>query len=241
MGIRVAEVAWPEVERRLATGALAVLPVGAASKEHGHHLPLDTDYRQAEWLGAELAARAPVAVWPTLGYGYYPAFVDYPGSCSIAAPTFRAVVVDILGGIRRAGARHTLILNTGISTIAPLHELLSSNAELEGVVSLVNVYGGRHYRDMATALEQQRRGGHADELETSIMLAIAPQQVDMSRARACDSHTIRGVFNRSDPEAPNYSPTGVYGDPTLATAEKGHRLLDAMLRDLLAVIEHATP
>ena len=68
------------------------------------------------------------------------------------------------------------------------------------------------------------------------MLAIEPGRVDMSRAVACSERPIRGVFNRRDPHQPNYSPAGVYGDPTLATAEKGRRLLHAMLEDILAVL-----
>ncbi|MGD8498478.1 MAG: creatininase family protein [Chromatiales bacterium] len=236
-GIRVAEVAWPEIERRLEGGAIAVLPIGASSKEHGRHLPMDTDYRQAEWLGAELAARAPVVVWPTLGYGYYPAFIEYPGSCSIAADSFRAIVGELLGCLHRAGSRHSLILNTGISTIAPLQTLLSESPVPGPRSTLVNVYDGARYRAAAATLERQRRGGHADELETSIMLAIAPEAVAMDRAEACDSHEIRGVFNRTDPAAPNHSPSGVYGDPTQASAEKGHQLLQAMLEDLRTAVE----
>jgi creatinine amidohydrolase len=236
-GIRVAEVAWPEIERRLEGGAIAVLPIGASSKEHGRHLPMDTDYRQAEWLGAELAARAPVVVWPTLGYGYYPAFIEYPGSCSIAADSFRAVVGDLLGCLHRAGSRHSLILNTGISTIVPLQALLSESPGPGPRSTLVNVYDGERYRAATATLEQQRRGGHADELETSIMLAIAPELVTMDRAEACDAQEIRGVFNRADPTAPNYSPSGVYGDPTQASAAKGRRLLQAMLEDLFIAVE----
>ena len=79
-GAQVAELAWPEIAARLADGAIAVLPIGAAAKEHGPHLPLGTDSVQAQWLASTLCAARNVLIWPTLTYGFYPVFVDYPGS-----------------------------------------------------------------------------------------------------------------------------------------------------------------
>jgi creatinine amidohydrolase len=235
-GIRVARVNWPVLEAQLIRGAVAVLPVGAASKEHGRHLPMNTDLVQAEWLANRLLQQANVAVWPTVGYGYYPAFVDYPGSTSLTETTFTALVVEILGAIRHAGAQRVLLLNTGISTIEPLEAAIGRSRGFE-VLQLVNVYAGPRYRTSAAELVEQPRGGHADELETSIMLAIAPEKVDMSRAETCSGTVIRGRLQRADPQTTGYSPSGVYGDPTLASADKGRRLADAMLADALAEFE----
>ncbi|UCE89678.1 MAG: creatininase family protein [Pseudomonadota bacterium] len=237
-GIRVAEVAWPEVLARIEAGATAVLPVGAACKAHGRHLPMGTDQLQAEWLGAALAERAPVLVWPTVSYGHYPAFVDYPGSCSLELDTFRALVEQILRDILRAGVQRVLIINTGISTVAPLQQA-KAHAGGAGRIVLCNVYEGARYRALAARTEQQVRGGHADELETSIMLNIAPKRVDMANANRWDTHEISGVFSRTDPSAPGYSPDGVYGDPTLADADKGWKLLHAMLQDILEALNQS--
>lgn len=231
-GLLVAEVAWPEVEQAFVAGAMAVLPVGAASKEHGYHLPLNTDFLQAEWLGREVVRRMPAVVWPTLSYGYYPVFVDYPGSITLTRATFVAVVKDILDGMARAGARTIALLNTGISTIEPLHEAIA-NPPAKVAAAVVNVYAGPRYIRVAEQLQEQAFGGHADELETSIMLALHGERVAMHRAEPAPVHIERGVFNRTDPGAPNYSPTGVNGNPTLATREKGERLIGAMLEDVL--------
>lgn len=230
-GLRVAEAAWPQVLARIEAGATAVLPVGAACKAHGRHLPMGTDQIQAEWLASALAEREPVLVWPTVTYGHYPAFVDYPGSCSLEAATFCALVEQVLRGVRHSGVRRALIINTGISTIAPLQQVLAS-PEITPHIALCNVYEGTHYRALAAELEQQARGGHADELETSIMLTIAPERVDLTQAARWDRREVSGVFSRTDQESPGYAPDGVYGDPGLASAEKGWRLLHAMLQDL---------
>lgn len=230
-GINVADSTWPEVGSRLADGWPAVLPIGAASKEHGRHLSLDTDFLQAQWIAARLCELRAVVVWPTVAYGYYPVFVDYPGSISLREETFVALVCDILVGIAHAGASRIMLLNTGISTIAPLESLLARRAQ-DLPCKLVNVYAGSEFARVSSALAEQRWGGHADEIETSIMLALAPSRVNLSAAKPAPNRILRGRFNRTDPAAPNYSPDGVNGDPTLATAAKGTALLAAMLADV---------
>jgi creatinine amidohydrolase len=85
-------------------------------------------------------------------------------------------------------------------------------------------------------LQQQPYGSHADEIETSLMLAIAPQLVDMKRAEASPfspDGPSQGPLSPHDPNAPNYSPSGSFGDPTLASAEKGRTVLAAIVTDLM--------
>ena len=236
-GAFVAQLSWPEVAQRIEAGAVAVLPVGAACKEHGPHLPMNTDYLQAEWLAAALVQRADVLVWPTVAYGHYPAFTDYPGSISLARETFECLVREILADIHRAGARTLLVLNTGISTIKPL-QVAGAAMAASMRVELANVYAGAHCRRVTEAIEEQACGGHADELETSILLAIGAEHVDREKAVAWTppAPVASGPFSRSDPAHPRYTPSGVWGDPTLASAEKGRRLLAAMVKDLLATV-----
>ncbi len=228
MGARVAELSWPAVRPRLEAGATAVLPIGAASKEHGPHLPMATDYLTAEALGARLAAEADVLVWPTVGYGYYPAFTAYPGSTSLPEPVFRATLEALVEDLRRAGASRTLLLNTGISTIRAVDA-----AGAGPDVTAVHVYRGARYLEAVGAITEQPRGGHADESETSVMLHLHPALVAMDRAPTWTSPVAPGRWSPDDPSSANYSPPGIFGDATLATAAKGARLVDAMIADLL--------
>jgi creatinine amidohydrolase len=232
-GLLVAEVSWDAIAPALAGGAVAVLPVGAAAKEHGRHLPMNADWRLAEWLAQRLAERQPVAVWPTLGYGYYPAFTQYPGSVSLGAATFRALVEEIAKSIFESGAMSLVIVNTGVSTVAPL-ETLRAAADEPGRIALAHVWQGAGLRAAVDVVREEVRGGHAGELETSVLLAIAPEQVDMSRARPWlpPSLELPGEFTHCDPAHPQYSPDGIYGDPTRATRAKGELLLAAMLADV---------
>ncbi|MEE9157784.1 MAG: creatininase family protein [Gammaproteobacteria bacterium] len=234
-GIRLEDVTWPVVQSHLNAGATALLPIGAACKQHGCHLPMNTDRLQADWFADELSKAAHVVVWPPVGYGHYPAFVDYPGSCSVSYDTFKSIICEILNGISRAGARAIVVLNTGISTIGPLKAAIEQIGMGRGI-TLVNIYEGPDFREAAQRITAQPCGGHADELETSIMLAIAPHLVHMEKAETCIFEMTSGPLNRTDPKGPNYSPSGVYGDPTLATREKGKILVKAILSDLTKAV-----
>ena len=228
----VEHMSWDEIARRIARGAAAILPIGAGAKQHGLHLPLDTDRVQAEFLASKLAARIDALVWPTLTYGHYPAFVDYAGSISLSSATFEAVVAEIASGILSHGCRALVVLDTGISTRAAVERALTRLPA--GNALHLMVHEGPRYRRAAAELARQGHGSHADELETSLILAIAPEIVVMSRAEASPpiAQAVQGRLTPSDGTSPNYSRSGSFGDPTLATLEKGEALLAAMLDDL---------
>ncbi len=230
-GVYISDLTWLEVQLALNAGMAAVLPVGAAAKEHGLHLPMNTDLLQARWLTDRLVERYPVAIWPVISYGFYPAFVDYPGSCSLPRETFLSMVEQILNSILSTDAGRVVVINTGISTIDPIEAAIDGCHSPERI-ALANVYHGLHYESVMARISEQIRGGHADEIETSIMLACAPQKVQMEKAEVQIEPMLKGPLNRTDPDRPNYSPSGVYGDARLASREKGEALLEAMLQDI---------
>lgn len=237
---RVSRLPWDEVARRLAAGVAGILPIGAGAKEHGFHLPMDTDQIQAEWLAARIADAVPALIWPTLTYGFYPAFVAYAGSCSLSAETFRATVAEIAGAIAGYGARPVLVLDTGISTIRPVAAAIDALGPV-GPVRHLRIHEGLRYRAAAAAVAEQRHGSHADELETARMLVLAPERVDMRRAEASPQRLgpTPGPLTPDDPTAPSYSRSGSYGDPTMATRIKGEVLLAAMVEDVVEMARHA--
>ncbi len=228
----IERMTWDAVGKRIAQGAAAILPIGAAAKQHGFHLPLNTDRIQAEWLAARIAERIDALIWPTVTYGHYPAFVEYAGSSNLSAPVFESLIHEIAAGIVGHGCRAVLLLNTGISTLAPVDRALARLANPN--VLHLRIHDGPRYRRAAGQLAEQSHGSHADELETSLMLALAPQLVDLSRAEASPAvrYDSPGRLTPSDAASPNYSRSGSYGDPTLATRAKGEVLLAALLDDL---------
>jgi creatinine amidohydrolase len=229
----VERMSWDEVARRIESGAAGILPIGAGAKEHGFHLPMNTDRIQAEWLAETIAARIDALVWPTVTYGYYPAFVGYAGSASLSVSTFEAIVGEISAAILNFGCRALFVLDTGISTLAPVDRALANFDTYR--VQHLRIHEGPRYREAALRLAEQSHGSHADELETSVMLALAPELVRMARAEASPprSREASGPLTPADATSPNYSHSGSYGDPALASPAKGEVLLAAMVEDVL--------
>ncbi len=189
---------------------------------------MNADQVQVEWLSRRLIKKFDILVWPTLSYGYYPAFTEYPGSCSLAESTFARVVKELLEELHRHAVSKVIVLNTGVSTQAPLERLTAASPN----TYLANVYQGPAVQHVSRKILRQTYGGHADERETSIMLAIQPHAVMPDRAVSWDCPIAPGRLRRHDESDPSYSPSGVTGDPTLASTAKGRMLLDAMINDV---------
>ena len=231
----VAGLTWDRIRERLAAGAAAILPIGAGAKQHGLHMPMGTDQLFAAYFARALAEKIDALIWPTLTYGFYPAFVAYAGSVSLSKETFQAVVTEIADALVGFGAERVLILDMGLSTIAPVDVAISASRD-PSLIRHLHVFAGPRFETTVRELKQQPYGTHADEMETSLMLAIAPELVDMARAEACPflpSGPSPGPLSPDDPSSPNYAPSGSFGDPRLASAGKGAQLLAAIIDDLL--------
>lgn len=170
---KVADLTWDVVAKRLKGGAAALLPIGAGAKQHGLHMRMATDQVLAEYFAGVVAEETNSLIWPTLTYGAYPAFVAYAGSASLSNATFQSVVTEIADALLGFGAERVLILDTGISTLAPVEAAIKATSNPSRIRHL-KVFAGPRFIETAKALQQQPYGSHADEIETSLMLAIAP-------------------------------------------------------------------
>jgi creatinine amidohydrolase len=223
---------WVEAEKALKDYDVALIALGARTKEHGPHLALKTDYILAEYLMRRVADEVPVIVLPTLQYGYYPSFLEYPGSISLGFETFKNVVMDICKSLHGHGLNKFYVLNTGVSTIGPLAEAVKELAALGITLRFLNIL--EVDKTLPPGLLKQEGGTHADEGETSEMLYIAPETVDMSKAvKDYDPRPGRHGLTRNPNGAGTYSPSGVYGDPTLATKEKGRVIVASTVREIV--------
>ena len=119
-GAYLGELSWPEAGKRLREAPLVILPFGPAAKEHGPHLLLRNDQILADYYAARVLAARPVALLPTLTYGFYPNFLDFPGSTSVSFETQRDTIAEIARSVARHGPRRFYVLNTGVSTARPL-------------------------------------------------------------------------------------------------------------------------
>ncbi len=228
--LRLEYLTWIEAEKALKDYEVVMIPLGARTKEHGPHLPLNNDWVMAEYLSKRVAAEVPVMVMPTLQYGYYPSFLEYPGSVSIGLETFKELVKDICVSMSDYGVKKFYVLNTGVSTVQGLRPAVDELRELGIKMRYTDILESG--RGAEEGLMEQEGGTHADESETSMMLYINPEMVDMKKA-VKDYHPLEGRGLTRDPfnkDAGVYSASGVFGDATLATLEKGRNVVEARIR-----------
>lgn len=233
--ILLENLTWDEAERVLTSDSIVVIPLGAESKEHGRHLQLNNDFLMAEYFKQRVLSVAPqnVVGAPTINYSYYPAFLEYPGSTSLSMDTARAMFTDIIHSLAHYGPRRFYILNTGISTLKPLAQAAADLAKDGLLLRYTDLT-----KDDPVEKKLRRSGGtHADEIETSMMLYIAPQSVQMKKAARDLNPNQPGGLTRDPKGKGTYSPTGAWGDPTLATREKGQAVVESLVITILKDID----
>ena len=218
----LADTAWPAV-----SGAVVVLVPLGSTEQHGPHLPFATDstIATAVALGAAERCRAldgsrPLIVAPTLPYGASGEHQAFPGTVSIGSEALQVVLIELV---------------RSVATWA------------DGVI-FVNGHGG-NCQALSTAVrrliaEKHRVAwlpcavpdgdAHAGRTETSLMLHLDPQLVDMSRARVGNVTPVRELLPALAAGGMRaVSPSGVLGDPTGANAAEGSVLLGSMIDSVL--------
>lgn len=243
-GAYLGNMTWQEAARVLPQ-KLVIIPFAAGAKEHGPHLPMNTDRVVMDRLLETAVEERDVIVAPPVLHGWFPAFRDYPGT-EIADPSiFQNYVKAIAESLIGHGVKRLVFLNTGISraTGLPL-SIVARDIRADHDVATLVVSWDNLESSESEALYSQKRGGHADEGETSILLYLRADLVHMDRA-------IRDY--RDEPHAQiGYAPgkfdrdkePGLFGDATLGTAEKGERLFAIMQRNWLLALDQfaaATP
>src|SRR5262249_53097077 len=137
------------------------------------------------------------------------------------------MTVEIIRSIAAHGPRRFYVINTGVSTIRPL----AVSAEIlarEGILMDFTVWR-KHLAPVIDAISKEAGGSHAEQIETSLMLYIAPELVDMTKAVRDYNPDRPGPLTRNPDGEGTYSPTGIWGDPTLATKEKGRQFTEALV------------
>jgi creatinine amidohydrolase len=223
---------------------LAVLPIGSC-EVHGMHLPFGTDAFQATILarrGAELAASrgAAVLVLPVLPYGCDQNLMEFPYTVGLSPSTILKVLDDLVGGLAHHGIRKVLLFNGHGGNCGTLDAALR---ELHGKhkVFLARLDCWTVAADVVNAVRETAEIEHADEMETSVALALFPQFVNMGAAEPAPSHPSRlpllqkygGKFSRP---WHLFTRNGGVGDPTKATREKGEKVVQATVERIADIL-----
>lgn len=244
-GVYLGDLSWPQAERRYAETPIVIIPFGAGAKEHGPHMPMNADRVVMDHLLEAAIESHNVIIAPPILHGWFPAFRDFPGTEVANPKVFQDYIFYVGMSLAKQGAQRIVFLNTGIAnaTGLPISIAAREIRVQTGVPTLVVNWGDLETEEI-DALQEQEMGGHGDEIETSINLYLQPQLVNMELA--VEDYGDRqekdyggyqpGVLSR-DPADPLYSESGIFGDATLATPEKGKAALEVLTREWLRALD----
>ena len=256
MKFRYAEMTWREIKEAAEVGHVAVVPV-AIYEDHGPHLPVDTDFLICTEICERAVARVPgeAVLVPPVGHGYSPHHMDFHGTITIEWDTLIRYIRDVCCSLAHHGFERILVVNGHGSNSSPV-DLATRLAVLqyEGRIlcAAVNHWQIRRAMDVGRALRESDYGGmsHAGEYETSLYLALKPDLVDMSKAvdersplsPSFQTDLLAGTHPKGSgahlvPYWSSRTASGVLGDATKATVEKGRAFLEAAVQGLAELIQ----
>jgi creatinine amidohydrolase len=228
------ELTAEDLRAKAAANAIVILPV-ASMEQHGPHLPVGVDTILCEGVckaGAEsVAANVPVVVAPALWCGMAEHHMAFGGTFTFDIPTYRAVLLALLKSLERHGFKRIFIVNGHGGNIAALNSFLPDFAHETGLKVRAATYF-ELASDLAPVLEDQKSVHHACEVETSLMMVLAPSLVKRDRV----PEAFGGVAGSNAPGGwyasparfrsfKDFTPSGVNGDARRASPEKGEKLL----------------
>ncbi len=229
------QAAWPQVASILAAQDAAILPIGA-TEQHGPHMGCGMDAVLADKLCRAVAEVTGLLMLPTLPYGCSLGHSQrWPGTIAVQPKTLIDLVKEIGDWAWISGVRRLFIVNTHVTNVAPLRcalEMLRAEHDDMMVALFNSATLSARVRQMHFA---DGDDWHANDAETSLMLAVANEMVDTTCMLDADDpdRTSGLVF----PHPVNRTSTnGVTGSPSLATREKGEQLFAWMTEDLAALI-----
>jgi len=249
-----AYLTWKQVDALPRESTLLILPT-AAIEQHGHHLPLATDTLINNLLLGKALSKVPldlpIYALPPICYGKSNEHIGFPGTLSVSAATFMAVVRDLGASIAASGFQKVALYNTHGGNTS-LVDVLARDLRAEFGLRTFTLFGSPGTKFDGVSVQEKTYGFHAGEIETAFLLHGTPELV------RTDAYTANYIARVDDAEllkpeggAANFAwltrdiaPSGVLGDPTAATAENGNRWCEeasARIAELLVAIYNFTP
>ena len=241
-----AYLTWKQVDALPREATLLVLPT-AAIEQHGHHLPLATDTLINNLLlGKALAcvpAELPIYALPPVCYGKSNEHIGFPGTLSVSAQTFLAVVRDLGASIAAAGFKKVVLYNTHGGNTS-LVDVLARDLRAEFGLRTFSLFGSAGATFDGVCAQERTYGFHAGEIETAFLLHATPELVRR------DEYTSNYIARVDRPEllkpegssanfawlTKDIAPSGVMGDPSPATAANGERWSDEAAQRIAEIL-----
>ena len=243
------ELTAEDLRAKAKADAVVILPV-ASVEQHGPHLPVGVDTILCGAVckrAVEAVARTPAVVAPVLWCGMAEHHMAFGGTFTFDIPTYRAVLLCFLKSLERHGFKRVFIVNGHGGNIAALNAFLPDFARGTSLKVRCTTYFELAASDLAPVLEDQKKVHHACEVETSLMMVLAPDTVKHDRL----PEAFGGVAGSNTPDAWYAQParfrsfkeltaSGVNGDARRASREKGEKLLAICVDGLADALRSAT-
>ena len=248
------EMSWIEIKEIANEKTVVILPTSSI-EQHGPHLPIGTDsyigYELCKRLGKSLVGKIPFVIAPPMVFGASSHHIDFPGTMSVTTNTYLALIQDLCHCLIGHGFKKIILLNSHGGNTAPLEMVIRNIRDQHKVVIAAVTYWVVATKEI-TRIRESKIGGiaHAGELETSCMLVIKPHLVNkrLLKRKIPKWRTNYVMLDFQDMGKVNlaqhlcdFTSTGVIGDPTLASEEKGKQFIETITDSLSKfVIEFST-
>ncbi len=228
------ELSTVEAKKAADAGTVVIFPIGAV-EEHGKHLPLCTDSMQAEYIAVEVAKKAGCLVLPPLKYGICNAGRNFPGTLTIEFDSLYKITKDILSELIRNGFRRIMVLSghAGSSHMTAL-KLAAQTVIQQNTFARIMVLSDYDYADeIKEKLEINPKDGHAGDIETSRVMDIKSELVKAKGEKCLPNMPRFEVV--ANPE--KFFPSGVMGDPASASENKGKRINEYIIEQVIKLVK----
>lgn len=243
------EMTNPEVIAFLEKHQTVIIPTGAV-EQHGPHGPLLTDVLIPTEIARRVAPQIGALVAPPINYALSYPHVGFPGMMHIRIPTFMALVEDLCVSFAASGFKRIIFLNGHYdNTYAIAYACANAQERMPKGIQAFPI----NYWDALTEAEIAefsglKNGLHANLAETSAVLRINPDLVDMERANAefppfpeytIPTGAVHTAFFFTNPGSVHWATkSGTWGDARKSTPEAGERYLEAGVRSVLALLDN---
>jgi len=238
------KLTWPEVEEYLKEKDIVLFPTGS-TEQHGKHLAEDNDAFTALEISKRVAEKTGVLVTPVMPFGYSPHHMGFPGSITLSFETLVAVYKEVCRSLMKHGFKKIVIMNAHGGNQNAISETLRQLKEETGttVYSLMVFPSSRGFGAKAVKETIETSGGHADELETSVVLYLGQRVLSEKAEKGVPPASLSDFLRKYTGEVSTardfheITVSGSLGDPTLASKEKGKKLVEAVVDEIAAFIE----
>jgi len=234
--LELAKATWPEAEKAFKEKRMVIIPLGAV-EEHGYHLPLSTDTILAEFISRVVAEKLDAILMPPVNYGYVLLARGFPGSVSLRENTLKALFDDICRELHRQGVRRVVVINQHLPNAPPLRILSQQLWDEIGLRLLCVTLPGitEVAKEVCKSKQWHPAIIHSEEIETSLVLAVEPKLVRLDKAVKEYPAVPKSLDSLPIPWK-EFSKSGAFGDPTVATSEKGRRMLERLIDNIVEII-----